>query len=90
MEFCNEKAFIAASNISFQKQILQIARRVQEVFYLKQNFIDELIELEMEGEDLSLQKKIKFEQILKNDMDSFLICDQLFKKFGGEFFFLKN
>ena len=87
MEFCNEKTFIAASNILFQKQILQIARRVQEVFYLKQNFIDELIELEMEGEDLSLQKKIKFEQILKNDMDSFLICDQLFKKFGGEFFF---
>ena len=66
---------------------MQIARRVQEVFYLKQNFIDELIELEMEGEDLSLQKKIKFEQILENDMESFLICDQLFKKFGGEFFF---
>lgn len=68
MEFCNEKVFIAVSNFEFQKSILSIAKKVQEVNNINQCFIDDLSELRLE-EELSLEEKVKFEFILKNDLE---------------------
>ena len=89
MEFCNEKVFVAVSNYEFQKSILSIAKKVQEVDFIKESFIDDLCELRLE-EELSLEQKVEFEAILKNDLESFLICDQLFKKYKNEFTFFKK
>ena len=89
MKFCNEKVFVAVSNYEFQKSILSIAKKVQEVDFKKKSFMDDLCELRLE-EDLSLKEKVEFEAVLKNDLESFLIGDQLFKKYKNEFNFLKK
>ena len=90
MEFCKEKVHATSLNAEFQKQILSIALRVQEAVFLKQRFIDELIDIKIEEKEVTLEKKIKFEKVLNNHLELFLICEQLFKKFGHEIFFLKN
>ena len=89
MEFCNEKVFTVVSNYEFLKSILPIAKKLQEVDIINQSFIDDLCELRSE-EKLSLDEKLRFEAILKNDLESFLICDQLFKKYKNEFNFFKK
>ena len=87
MEFCKEKVHATSSNAEFQKQILSIALRVQEAVFLKQRFIDELIDIKIEEKEVTLEKKLKFEKVLNNHLELFLICEQLFKKFGHEIFF---
>ena len=64
---------------------------MQEIVYIKPQFIEELQDLIKEGdEELTPDEILKFEEILKNNMESFLICNQLFKKFSVEFHFLKT
>ena len=89
MEFCNEKVSFGVPNYEFQKSILSIAKKVQKVDFIRQSFIDDLCELRLE-EELSLEQKVEFEAILKNDLESFLICDRLFKKYKNEFNFFKK
>lgn len=54
--------------------------------FLKQDFIDKLIQIKIE--DLTLDQKVKFEDVLLSDLESFLIWEQLFKKFSYKFVFL--
>ena len=52
---------------------------MQEIVYIKPQFIEELQDLIKEGdEELTPDEILKFEEILKNNMESFLICNQLF------------
>ena len=91
MDFCLKKAHFASFDSCFQKEIFQISKKVQEIVYIKPQFIEELQDLIKEGdEELTPDEILKFEEILKNNMESFLICNQLFKKFSVEFHFLKT
>ena len=89
MDFCLKKARFASFDSCFQKEIFQISKKVQEIVYIKPQFIEELQDFIKEGdEELTPDKIQKFEKILNNNMESFLICHQLFRRFGAEFHFL--
>ena len=91
MIFVLKKAHFASFDSCFQKEIFQISKKEQEIVYIKPQFIEELQDLIKEGdEELTPDEILKFEEILKNNMESFLICNQLFKKFSVEFHFLKT
>ena len=88
MDFCLREANIAAFDTKFQKEAFLIAKKVQEVVFMKQHFIDKLESLVKEDE-LNIDERLKFEKVLKNEMESFLICHQLFRKFGNDFYFME-
>ena len=88
MDFCLREANIAAYDTKFQKETFLIAKKVQEFVFMKQHFIDKLESLVKEDE-LNIDERLKFEKVLKNDMESFLICYQLFRKFGNDFYFME-
>lgn len=73
MDFCLREANIAAFDTKFQKETFLIAKKVQEFVFMKQHFIDKLESLVKEDE-LNIDERLKFEKVLKNDMESFLIC----------------
>ena len=73
MDFCLREANIAAFDTKFQKEAFLIAKKVQEVVFMKQHFIDKLESLVKEDQ-LNIDERLKFEKVLKNDMESFLIC----------------
>ena len=66
------KKFLLLYQITnFKKVFCHFQKKVQEVDFRKQSFIDDLCELRLE-EELSLEEKVEFEATLKK---SFLICD---------------
>ena len=77
MDFCLIKSHFAFFDSCFQKEIFQISKKVQEIVYIKPQFIEELQDfIKEEDEELTPDEILKFEKILKNNMKSFLICHQ--------------
>ena len=88
MDFCLREANIAAFDTKFQKETFLIAKKVQEFVFMKQHFIDKLESLVKEDE-LNIDERLKFEKVLKNDMESFLNFYQQFIKIGNDFYFME-
>ena len=90
MDFILKKARYASFNTLFRKEILQIALKCEEINEMSLDFIDELEQLDFlqKEEELAENEIKKLEEIFKANMVGFLICEQLWQKFGAEFNFL--
>ena len=90
MDFVLKKAHHAAFNSLFRKETLQIALKCEEINEMSLDFIDELEQLDFlqKEEESADSKRKKLEEIFK-DMVYFLVCHQLWQKFGPEFNFLE-
>ena len=90
MDFVLKKAHHAAFNSLFRKETLQIALKCEEINEMSLDFIDELEQLDFlqKEEESAENKRKKLEEIFKANMVGFLICEQLWQKFGEEFNFL--
>ena len=90
MDFVLKKAHHAAFNSLFQKETLQIALKCEEINEMSLDFIDELEQLDfLQKEELAEYERKKLEKIFKANMVYFLVCHQLWQKFGPEFNFLE-
>ena len=86
MDFILKKARYASFNTLFRKEILQIALKCEEINEMSLDFIDELEQLDFlqKEEELAENEIKKLEEIFKANMVGFLICEQLWQKFGGQ------
>ena len=89
MDFVLKKAYYATFNSLFRKEVLQIARKCEEINEMSLEFIEELEDFDLEKEELAENGRKKLEEIFKANMVHFLICHQLWQKFGLEFNFLE-
>ena len=88
MDFAFKKAHYATFNSLFQKEILQIALKCEEINEISLDFIDEIERLDfLQKEELVETGRKKLEEIFKANMVYFLVCHQLWQKFGPEFNF---
>ena len=90
MDFILKKAHYASFNTLFRKEILQIALKCEDINEMSLDFIDELEQLDFlqKEEELAENEIKKLEEIFKANMVGFLICEQLWQRFGEEFNFL--
>lgn len=51
MDLCLKKAHFASFDSCFQKEIFQISKKVQEIVYIKPQFIEELQDFIKEGDE---------------------------------------
>ena len=58
MDFCLKKAQFASFDSCFQKEIFQISKKVQEIVYIKPQFIEELQDFIKEGDEELTPDKI--------------------------------
>ena len=67
IEFCLKKANIASFDSCFQKIVLQVAKKCEEIVFIKPDFIEKIQEIIVEkGEDEFTDEDIlKFEKMLK-------------------------
>lgn len=90
MDFCLEKVSEASFDKEFQKEILLVAKKVNEIIEL--DFIDEIQDLveNKDGDEFNFEERKRFVDILKTNIQDFLVCHQLWKKFGTEFYDLER
>ena len=76
----------------FRRNILTIAQKCEEYHELSIDFFNELCQinfLEKEEELTESERKI-LEEVYKNNLVDFLVCHQLWQKFGPEFILLEK
>lgn len=80
MDFCLEKVSEASFDKEFQKEILLVAKKVNEIIEL--DFIDEIQDLveNKDGDEFNFEERKRFVDILKTNIQDFLVCHQLWKK----------
>ena len=93
MEFVLRKANYASFNGLLRRKVISIAEKCRELSDdpdLFLNFIDDLNQLDFmtKEEELDENEISMLEQTYKENVKPFLICHQLWQKFGNEFNFL--
>ena len=98
MNFCMKKITDAADNKSFHKGICQIAKKIHEISKCEKEdcevdqfifAIDHVIK-NMKSDEFDVDERAKFIEMSKKYVKTFLVCDQLFKKYGSEFYHLED
>lgn len=98
MDFCLEKISASAESKSFYIEICAIGKRSHEETSCKEDdcqtkqFIGSLEELieNIKSDEANFVERAKFIDISTKNIKKFLVCDQLLKKFGAEFFHLED
>ena len=90
MDFVSNKAHFTSYNATFRKNILCIAQKCEELHEMPLEFIEKLEQLIFLDKEEGLGEKERkiLEGVYKNNPLHFLICHQLWQKFGPEFVFL--
>ena len=87
MDFVLKRANYASFDTAFQKEIEVIAKRRAKVIKVDLDFIEKIEELGLnEADEPVAEQRKDFENLLKENMKTFLICHQLYRKFGFEFY----
>ena len=91
MDFVLNKAYYASYNTMFQRNILSIAQKCKDHHEMSIDFIDELEQIIFldKKEELGENERKILEEVYNNNLVHFLICHQLWQKFGLEFNFLE-
>ena len=92
MDFVSNKAHFTSYNATFRKNILCIAQKCEELHEMPLEFIEELEKLIFLDKEEELREKERriLEGVYKNNPLYFLICHQLWRKFGPGFVFLEK
>ena len=92
MDLVLNKAHYASYNTMFRRNILSIAQKCEQYHEMSIDFIDELIQIFFPDKEEELRENERgiLEEVYKNNLVHFLICYQLWQKFGLEFNFLET
>lgn len=91
MDSCFKKVSEASFNRGVQDETLPLVKKVGEFIEIEDDFIQKIEELVKNkiGDEFNFEERKRLAEILKQNMKEFLICDQIFKKFGNDFFNLE-
>ena len=100
MDCCLEKIYANADSKNFFIEICSTAQKIheevkkcnEEISFKKDrkkfiSLLEELIE-SIDTENVTFVERIKFAEVSTNNVKTFLLCDQLLKKFSAELFHL--
>ena len=87
MDFIFKKAYHPSFSRLFRKEILQIAQKCQEHHDICFDFIYDLEQIDFleKEEELNQNERMKLENVFKLHKIDFLVCHQLWQKFGPKF-----